>query len=124
MAYIFIGYNLLKSFSGLEFVNQLIVDDDERAATIVAASNKWIYAPFSIHKLTHGWLYARYYALSAASALFKHSELRLGTRFAASSLLIRYAQVEGTMMIDSDTVRDLELVSNLSGRKNAHSLFG
>ena len=68
--------------------------------------------------------YYRYYALSAASALFKHAELRLNVRFAASSLLIRYTQVEGTMMIDSDTARNLELVGNMSVRKSAHSLFG
>ncbi|PIL30772.1 hypothetical protein GSI_06940 [Ganoderma sinense ZZ0214-1] len=91
--------------AGLDFVNQLMVDNDERAATLVAMSNK-------------------YYALSAASALFKHAELRLNMRFAASSLLIRYTQVEGTMMIDSDTARNLELVGNMSVRKSAHSLFG
>ncbi|KAM5542142.1 hypothetical protein V8D89_004015 [Ganoderma adspersum] len=91
--------------AGLDFVNQLMVDNDERAATLVAVSNK-------------------YYALSAASALFKHAELRLNVRFAASSLLIRYTQVEGTMMIDSDTARNLELVGNMSVRKSAHSLFG
>ncbi|KAI1790487.1 muts domain V-domain-containing protein, partial [Ganoderma leucocontextum] len=91
--------------AGLDFVNQLMVDDDERAATLVAVSNK-------------------YYALSAASALFKHAELRLNMRFAASSLLIRYTQVEGTMMIDPDTARNLELVGNMSVRKSAHSLFG
>nr|VWO97154.1 YL1_C domain-containing protein [Ganoderma boninense] len=95
----------LKDALGLDFVNQLMVDNDERAATLVAVSNK-------------------YYALSAASALFKHAELRLNVRFAASSLLIRYTQVEGTMMIDSDTARNLELVGNLSVRKSAHSLFG
>ncbi|KAI0324451.1 hypothetical protein GY45DRAFT_1375540 [Cubamyces sp. BRFM 1775] len=91
--------------AGLEFVNQLTVDDDERAATLVAVSNK-------------------YYALSAASALFKHAELRLNIRFVSSSLLIRYTQVEGTLLVDSDTARNLELVGNLSARKSAHSLFG
>ncbi|KAI0735804.1 muts domain V-domain-containing protein [Earliella scabrosa] len=91
--------------AGLEFINQLTVEDDERAATLVAVSNK-------------------YYALSAASALFKHAELRLNTRFAAASLLIRYTQVEGTMMIDSGTARNLELVGNMSTRKSMHSLFG
>ncbi|KAL1952427.1 hypothetical protein VTO73DRAFT_1576 [Trametes versicolor] len=91
--------------AGLEFVNQLTIDDDERAATLVAVSNK-------------------YYALSAASALFKHTELRLNTRYVANSLLIRYTQVEGTMLIDSGTARNLELVGNMSTRKSAHSLFG
>ncbi|EIW65180.1 MutS family protein MSH4 [Trametes versicolor FP-101664 SS1] len=91
--------------AGLEFLNQLTIDDDERAATLVAVSNK-------------------YYALSAASALFKHTELRLNTRYVANSLLIRYTQVEGTMLIDSGTARNLELVGNMSTRKSAHSLFG
>ncbi|KAI0369881.1 hypothetical protein BV20DRAFT_1036163 [Pilatotrama ljubarskyi] len=91
--------------AGLEFVNQLSLEDDERAATLVALSNK-------------------YYALSAASALFKHAELRLNTRFAGSSLVIRYMQVEGTMLIDPDTARNLELVGNMSARKSVHSLLG
>ncbi|TBU46298.1 muts domain V-domain-containing protein [Dichomitus squalens] len=91
--------------AGLDFVNQLMVDNDEHASTLLAVSNK-------------------YYALSAASALFKHAELRLNIRFSASSLLIRYTQVEGTMMIDPDTALNLELVGNMSVRKSAHSLFG
>ncbi|PCH33162.1 hypothetical protein WOLCODRAFT_93032 [Wolfiporia cocos MD-104 SS10] len=91
--------------AGLAFVNQLIVDDDERAATLVAMSSK-------------------YYALSAASALFKHAESKLNIRFAASSLLIRYAQAEGTMMIDSETSRNLELVGSISFKRSSHSMFG
>ncbi|CDO71736.1 hypothetical protein BN946_scf184920.g20 [Trametes cinnabarina] len=109
--------------AGLEFVNQLTVDDDERAATLVAVSNKSIYAPIFLPTKAD-ILLDRYYALSAASALFKHSELRLNTRFSASSLLIRYLQVEGTMLVDSDSARNLELVGNMSMRRSAHSLFG
>lgn len=66
----------------------------------------------------------RYYALSAASALFKHAEGKLNTRFAAASLRIRYVQVEGTMMIDPETARNLELVGNMSSKRSLHSLFG
>ncbi|GJE94158.1 MutS family DNA mismatch repair protein [Phanerochaete sordida] len=91
--------------AGLEFINQLCVEDDERAATLVTVSNK-------------------YYALSAASALFKHAETKLNTRFASASLLIRYVQVEGTMMIDPETARNLELVSNMTSKRSSHSLFG
>ncbi|KAI0727611.1 muts domain V-domain-containing protein [Fomitopsis betulina] len=91
--------------AGLDFITQLIVEDDERAATIVAASSK-------------------YYALSAASALFKHAEARLNLRFAASSLLIRFGQADGTMMIDPETSRNLELVGNMSNKRSSHSLFG
>lgn len=71
------------------------------------------------------WLSSpRYYALSAASALFKHAEAKLNLRFAAGSLLIRYVQVNGTMMIDPETARNLELVGNMSNKKSSHSLFG
>ncbi|KAH7920485.1 hypothetical protein BV22DRAFT_1198859 [Leucogyrophana mollusca] len=91
--------------AGLEFITQLCVEDDERAATLVAAINK-------------------YYALSALCALFKHAENRMNTRYAACSLRIRYVPVEGTMMIDPETARSLELVNNINHKKLAHSLFG
>ncbi|KAH0590086.1 hypothetical protein H2248_000261 [Termitomyces sp. 'cryptogamus'] len=90
---------------GLEFILQLCVEDDERAGTVIAVSNK-------------------YYALSATCALFKHAEAKMNTRFATGSLRIRYVPVEGTMMIDPDTARNLELVENMTYRKSAHSLFG
>jgi DNA mismatch repair protein MSH4 len=66
----------------------------------------------------------RYYALAATCALFKHAEFKLNTRFAAASLRIRYVPVEGTMMIDPDTARNLELVGNMAYKKSVHSLFG
>jgi DNA mismatch repair ATPase MutS len=66
----------------------------------------------------------RYYALSAACSLLKYAELKLNTRYAAGSLRIRYVAVEGTMMIDVGTVRNLELVNNISHKKSHHSLFG
>ncbi|KAJ7222335.1 muts domain V-domain-containing protein [Mycena pura] len=90
---------------GLEFISQLCVENDERAGTLIAVANK-------------------YYALSAACALFKHAEIKLNTRFASASLRIRYVPVEGTMMIDPETARNLELVGNMSHRKSTHSLFG
>ena len=67
---------------------------------------------------------SRYYALSAASALFKHAEARLNLRFAAASLLIRFGQADGTMMIDPETSRNLEIVSNMANKRSSHSLFG
>lgn len=77
-------------------------------------------------RVDHRLMYVagRYYALSAASALFKHAEAKLNTRFAASSLRIRYVQVEGTMMIDPETSRNLELVGNMASKRSTHSLFG
>ncbi|KAL5495776.1 MSH4 [Sanghuangporus weigelae] len=91
--------------SGLHFVNQLTADSENRAATLLATSSK-------------------YYALSAVCALFKHAETRLNTRYAAHSLRIRYTPVEGTMLIDNDTAKNLELVGNMINKKSAHSLFG
>ncbi|KIM39112.1 hypothetical protein M413DRAFT_419584 [Hebeloma cylindrosporum] len=100
-----VGRRYWNDAGGLEFVLQLCVDDDERAGTVLAVSNK-------------------YYALSAACALFKYAEARLNLRFAAGSLRIRYVPVEGTMMIDPDTARNLELVGNMTHKKSSHSLFG
>ena len=66
----------------------------------------------------------RYYALSALCALFKYSEMKLNVRYSARSLSIRYTPVEGTMLIDPETIRNLELVGNMGNRKSNHSLFG
>ncbi|KAF7372036.1 MutS 4 [Mycena venus] len=90
---------------GLQFVSQLCVEDDERAGTLLTVTNK-------------------YYALSAVCALFKHAETKLNTRFASRSLRIRYVPVEGTMMIDPYSARNLELVGNMSYKRSAHWLFG
>ncbi|KAF7297326.1 MutS 4 [Mycena indigotica] len=101
-----VGRRSWNESGGLEFVSQLCVEDDERAGTLLATTNK-------------------YYALSAACALFKYAEIKLNTRFAAASLRIRYVPVDGTMMIDPETARNLELVGNMSfGRKSTHSLYG
>ncbi|KAF8060865.1 muts domain V-domain-containing protein [Lyophyllum atratum] len=100
-----IGRRYWNDSGGLEFILQLCVEDDERAGTILAVSNK-------------------YYALSATCALFKHAESKLNIRFASGSLPIRYVPVEGTMMIDPDTAKNLELVGNMAHKKSTHSLFG
>lgn len=100
-----VGRKYWNDAGGLEFIMQLCVENDERAATILAASTK-------------------YYALSAACALFKYAESQLNVRFATASLRIRYVPVEGTMMIDPETVKNLELVKNITNNKSFHTLFG
>ncbi|KJA21853.1 hypothetical protein HYPSUDRAFT_87688 [Hypholoma sublateritium FD-334 SS-4] len=100
-----VGRRYWNDAGGLEFILQLCVEDNERAGTILAVSSK-------------------YYALSSACALFKYAEGRMNTRFAAGSLRIKYIPVEGTMMIDPDTARNLELVGNMTSKKSSHSLFG
>ncbi|KAI9462694.1 muts domain V-domain-containing protein [Boletus coccyginus] len=91
--------------AGMDFITQLCVENDERAATLVSVSDK-------------------YYALSAACALFKYAESRLNTRFSPGSLRIHYASVEGTMLIDPETAKNLELVKNVLRKKSSHTLFG
>jgi DNA mismatch repair protein MSH4 len=71
-----------------------------------------------------GSTFLRYYATCATCALFKYTEHRLNARYAPGSLLIRYVQVDGTMMINTQTTRNLELVSNARYKKSSHSLFG
>ena len=48
----------------------------------------------------------------------------MNVHFAAGSLRIKYIPVDGTMMIDTDTARNLELVGNNIHQKSTHSLFG
>ncbi|KAL1749149.1 muts domain V-domain-containing protein [Schizophyllum fasciatum] len=103
-----VGRKYWNETSGLDFIQQLCVEDDERAGTLLAVVNKRVL----------------YYTLSAASALFKHAELKLNIRFSSGSLRIRYAPVEGTMMIDPDSARNLELVGNMTHKKSLHTLFG
>ena len=50
--------------------------------------------------------------------------MKLNVRYSAGSLSIRYTPVEGTMLIDPETIRNLELVGNMRSRKSNHSLFG
>ncbi|KAG2127170.1 uncharacterized protein EDB93DRAFT_1257258 [Suillus bovinus] len=88
--------------AGYQFIAQFCVEDDERAATLVSVTDK----------------------SRSACALFKFVESRLNTRFSACSLRIRYIPVEGTMMIDPETVRNLELINNQTRKKSTHSLFG
>lgn len=106
---------------GLEFVMQLSVNDEERAGTVLAVSNKsgdW--CPVLL-LLTS---FHRYYALSAACALFKYAETKLNMRFAAGSLCMRYVPLDGTMLIDPESARNLEIVGNVVHQKSTHSLFG
>jgi DNA mismatch repair protein MSH4 len=113
---------LIYIWLGLQFITELSLDDEERAATLVSSSNKRVVC--FLFSSFYSCCLHRYYALSAVCALFKHAEMKLNTRYVAGSLRIRYCPVEGTMMIDSETIRNLELVGNLSFRKSSHSLFG
>lgn len=90
---------------GLDFISQLIVDDEEKRPTLTTVKPK-------------------YFALSACSALFKYLELKCHTVFPASSLRIRYVALEGTMFIDQDTIVNLELIQNVLDPRSKQSLLG
>ncbi|GAA5943208.1 hypothetical protein JCM1841_002073 [Sporobolomyces salmonicolor] len=83
---------------------QLTVHDDERISTLTSVKPK-------------------YYALSAACALFKYLETQSLT-FSPRSLLIRYAPLEGTCLVDADSAKNLELVGNLLNRNSKQHLLG
>ncbi|CUA71875.1 MutS protein homolog 4 [Rhizoctonia solani] len=90
---------------GMDVVNRLILDNGEKPGTIFALSKK-------------------YYALSAASALFKFAETRMNTTFAPRSVRISFRSPEGTMMIDCETTRNLELLHSNVSKRSKNSLFG
>jgi DNA mismatch repair protein MSH4 len=106
---------------GLEFVTQLSTEDDERAALLL-----------TIHD--------RYYALQAVCAVFRYIESTFSTIYPPHTLVIKYRPIEGerqvfrsfkvltryspgSMLIDTETARNLELLEGVSKQKT-HSLFG
>jgi DNA mismatch repair protein MSH4 len=106
---------------GLEFVTQLSTEDGERAALLL-----------TIHD--------RYYALQAVCAVFRYIESTFSTIYPPHTLVIRYRPIEGerqvlrsfkaftryspgSMLIDTETARNLELLEGVSKQKT-HSLFG
>ncbi|KAL7415766.1 muts domain V-domain-containing protein [Mrakia frigida] len=91
--------------AGEGFLKQLMIDDEDRAAVLVAAESKYL-------------------ALCATSALFKYLETTMTLTFAPGTLKIQWDALEGTMYIDPDTARNLELVTNKSNAKSQMSLFG
>ncbi|ORY84089.1 muts domain V-domain-containing protein, partial [Leucosporidium creatinivorum] len=90
---------------GFEFIAQLTLQDDKRTGTILSIKPK-------------------YYALAAASALFKYLETSYSLIFPPRSLRIEYAPLDGTCMIDTETVKNLEVVANLLNPKSKQSLLG
>lgn len=56
--------------------------------------------------------------------MLKHVELGLGLTIAANSLPVRYEPSEGSMMIDSATMRSLELIQNLNDSRSKSCLYG
>ncbi|KAE8267876.1 hypothetical protein A4X09_0g4461 [Tilletia walkeri] len=67
---------------------------------------------------------SKYYALSAACALFRYLESAEDSSFRNNSLFIEYRSPEGVLFIGSETVRSLELLENNLNKKSKQCLFG
>ncbi|EPS44503.1 hypothetical protein H072_1502 [Dactylellina haptotyla CBS 200.50] len=63
-------------------------------------------------------------AISAAAAVIKHVETQYNIGFISHSLRIKYESSKGSMVIDSSTVKNLELVKNLRNPKCKDNLLG
>ncbi|GAA5868078.1 hypothetical protein JCM3774_001010 [Rhodotorula dairenensis] len=90
---------------GYEYLTRLICHSDDRLAVLTACRE-------------------RYYSLSAASALFHWLEHAHGLAFGPGTLRITYEPPEGTCLIDGDSARNLELVSNLLNKNSKQHLLG
>ncbi|WWD03136.1 hypothetical protein V865_001183 [Kwoniella europaea PYCC6329] len=90
---------------GHDDILRLALRDEVQTSTLMAAEEK-------------------YYALCAISALFKFLEVRQGLRYPNEALKIRYASSEGTMFIDTDTAKSLELVKNTLTNTTKDTLYG
>ncbi|KAJ1332362.1 hypothetical protein BSLG_008666 [Batrachochytrium salamandrivorans] len=64
------------------------------------------------------------YCLAAVAALIKYIETIQNIIFTNHSLKFKFVAMDGIMMIDPMTARNLELVYNLNNRQCTHSLFG
>ncbi|PWN45007.1 hypothetical protein IE81DRAFT_309693 [Ceraceosorus guamensis] len=66
----------------------------------------------------------RYYALGACGALLKYVERSSNYALIHRSLRVRYSPPDGTMLIDTESARNLELVCNGVDRKSTDCLLG
>ncbi|OLL23713.1 MutS 4 [Neolecta irregularis DAH-3] len=88
--------------AGMELIEQLAIPEDLPSAKI------------SVN--------AKFYALSAAAALLQYTSLH--NPFVPGSLRIKYQGSDGSMLIDFNSIRNLELIQNLVNPRSTLSLFG
>nr|XP_019046481.1 hypothetical protein I302_05231 [Kwoniella bestiolae CBS 10118]OCF25411.1 hypothetical protein I302_05231 [Kwoniella bestiolae CBS 10118] len=90
---------------GTDYIMRLGVHDEVKTSTLMAAADK-------------------YYALCATSALFRFLEVRKGLIYPREGLMIRYISSEGTMFIDAETAKNLELTTNALTHSTRDTLYG
>ncbi|KAH8088295.1 muts domain V-domain-containing protein [Filobasidium floriforme] len=90
---------------GFTKIQEYIVDDTQKAGVFMTVHSK-------------------YFAVSAASALYHHLSTVQGIGFAPGSQKIIYQAAEGTMFIDPDTAKNLELVCNAISPTSKSNLLG
>ncbi|KWU47134.1 hypothetical protein RHOSPDRAFT_31271 [Rhodotorula sp. JG-1b] len=88
-----------------EYLTRLIIHSEDRLGTLTSCREQ-------------------YYSLSAANALFRYLEHTHGIAFGPGTLRITYEPPEGTCLIDRDSARNLELVSNLLNKNSKQHLLG
>lgn len=71
-----------------------------------------------------GLINQKFFCLASLSAIFYFIETYHNITFQQHSINFRVQPVNGTMMIDSITARNLELISNLVEKKNTRCLLG
>ncbi|KAI8907003.1 muts-like protein 4, isoform CRA_a [Powellomyces hirtus] len=89
---------------GTDYIRQYELEDD--SGTVVSAVAEKVYC------------------LAATAALLKYVQSQQNILFANRSVRFKYEVIEGSMMIDPNTARNLELVVNLNNPKSNHTLFG
>ncbi|TPX33894.1 hypothetical protein SmJEL517_g03317 [Synchytrium microbalum] len=65
----------------------------------------------------------KYFALTALASLLKHIELHRSIGFPQHSIQFKFQAIDGTVMIDAVTSRNLELVTNITAGHHGFSLF-
>ncbi|KAJ5068017.1 muts protein [Anaeramoeba ignava] len=66
---------------------------------------------------------SRYLCIAACSALLKYVEFTQNITIATNSLKIEFKPLEGSMLIDSSTIKNLEILSNSRTGNKANSLL-
>ncbi|RXK40342.1 hypothetical protein M231_02325 [Tremella mesenterica] len=91
--------------AGLVFLQSLSIPGEIRASVLMSTAEKG-------------------HVLAAVSALFKWIGVNRDITFPKASLRIRYKALKGTIYVDTETVRNLELVSNAITGQSSGTLYG